>query len=104
MRRWNDYYDSMDPKNKNKLPSSAEHKPNSPLKYLSVYPRKISQNHSRTATPVNIISNTSTELYPVTRATAETSNQHERYTNRRNEIGMNAHKSDGGHANFAWVD
>lgn len=110
MRRWNDYYDSMDPKNKAniaQIQKSAEPKQNrsAKLKFLSVFPRKVSIN-SRNQTPVTIIRDSSA------RATAETNFQPGRYISRNNDITtMNQtpsdhhnNKSDGGHTNFAWVD
>lgn len=109
MRRWNDYYDSMDPKNKAKqaqIQKSAEPKQNrsAKLKFLSVFPRKVSIN-SRHQTPVTRIRDSSA------RATAETNFQSGRYISRNNVIPtMNQtpsehnDKSDGGHTNFAWID
>lgn len=109
MRRWNDYYDSMDPKNKakaNQIKKSAEPKANNSatMKYLSVFPRKVSIN-SQNQTPVTIIRDSSVG------ATAETNFQTGRYISRNNDItamyptsSNQNNKSDGGHTNFAWVD
>lgn len=105
MRRWNDYYDSMDPKNKTKatqMQKSTEPKHNNSAtnKYLSVFPRKIGI-RSRNQTPATIIRDSSVE------ATAETNFQSERYINRNNDINPTPsnhnNKSNGGHTNFAWV-
>lgn len=109
MRRWNDYYDRMDPKNKAKaaqMQKSADtmHNNSGKMKYLSIFPPKVSIN-SRNQTPVTIIRDSTVG------ATAETNFQLGRYTSRNNDIvTMNPtssnhnNRSDGGHTNFAWVD
>lgn len=109
MRRWNDYYDSMDPKNKakiNPMQRSAEPKLSSAtMKYLSFFPRKVSIN-SRNLTPSTILRDSNVG------ATAETNFQPGRYTSRNNDIAtidpppsMNQNnKSDVGPTNYAWVD
>lgn len=109
MSRWNNYYDSMDPKSKAKVAQtqkSAEpkEKKSATMKYLSVFPRKVSIN-SRNQTPVTIIRDSSVG------AIAETNFQLGRYASRNNDIATMDptpsnpnNRSDGGNTNFAWVD
>lgn len=107
MSRWNDYYDSMDPKNKAQVAQtqkSAEpkRKKSATMKYLSVFPRKVSI-HSQNQTPVTEIRDSSV---------GATNFQLGRYTSRNNDPATmgptpsnpNNYRSDSRHTNFAWVD
>lgn len=100
MKRWNDYYEKMDPKQKN---PNVKHAPIDParsasVKYFSVYPRK-AENNSGRATPTANHTHRS-QIQP----TAETSFQGERYISRQHEFGPISNRTDAGHTNFAWVD
>lgn len=107
MKKWNDFYESMDPKKKNPM----HNKPidvtrAASVKYFSVYPRKAPEhNASGRVTPAeNIIHGSS-----INDPTAETSFQGERYTSRSTEFGNarecnTSNRADAGHTNFAWVD
>lgn len=90
MKRWNDFYDSMDPKKKIDVSQLAT------VKHLSVYPRKA--DHSGQTTPANPLQRSNL------RPTAETSFHGERYTSRQNEFGTVSNRVDAGHTNYAWVD
>lgn len=111
MKKWNDFYESMDPKKHNPM----QHKPidvtrAASVKYFSVYPRKAhgetSSNASGRVTPAENTMRRSNLNQP----TAETSFQGERYTRRSTELGNNSNRGggagggDAGHTNFAWVD
>lgn len=98
MKRWSDFYDSMDPKNKHpsKRTEPIDVTRSATVKYFSVYPRKADQ--SGRTTPANPQARVSP------RPTAETSFQGERYTSRPNEFGTVPNRVDAGHTNFAWVD
>lgn len=98
MKRWNDFYESMDPKKHN----PTQNKPidvtrAASVKYFSVYPRKAAEhNASGRVTPAGPNLN---------QPTAETSFHGERYTSRSSEFGnVSTNRGDTGHTNFAWVD
>lgn len=111
MKRWNDYFESMDPKSK------KPHAPEKPIdvrnsasvKYFSVYPRKVGEhNVSGRVTPVASHAPHGSHIprpsHQQPQPTGETSFQGERYTSRPNEFVSVANRTDGGHTNFAWVD
>lgn len=103
MKRWADYYDSMDPKNKNaNNPSKAHHTidvaRSAAVEYLSVYPRKSHDNSARTIRTPNKIPRINTQ------PTGETNFHGERYISRPNEFGYVSNRVDAGNTNFAWVD
>lgn len=116
MKRWNDYFERMDPKNK------KPHIPEKPIdvrrsasvKYFSVYPRKLPDNISGRITPVasNVRhanhgdheSHIPRPNHHQQQPAVETTFHEERYTSRSNEFGAASNRGDGGHKNYAWVD
>lgn len=104
MKKWNDFYESMDPKKKNSIP----HKPidvtrAASVKYFSVYPRKAAEkNVSGRVTPAG--ESHAMHRQHLEQPTAETSFHGERYTSRSTEFGNGSNRADAGHTNFAWVD
>ncbi|XP_031622329.1 putative ammonium transporter 3 isoform X2 [Contarinia nasturtii] len=106
MKKWNDYYESMDPRNR----KPRENKPidvtrAASVKYFSVYPRKAAAEQQAASGHVTPIGHVMQEQKSkAKKPTAETSFQGERYTRRPNEFGADANRTDGGHINFAWVD
>lgn len=108
MKRWADYYDSMDPKNKNvNNHANKAHHPidvarSAAVKYFSVYPRKSHDQSGRTTTTQTPTSNQIPRIN--IQPTAETSFHGERYISRSNEFGSVSNRVDAGNTNFAWVD
>lgn len=103
MKKWNDFYESMDPKKHNpKRDKPIDVSRAASVKYFSVYPRKASENNaSGRVTPTGSTMQRSNLNQPM----AETSFQGERYTSRSNEFGnVSTNRGDTGQTNFAWVD
>lgn len=102
MKRWNDYYDSMDPKKKNPNIKNTPIDParSASVKYFSVYPRKTDTSSGRVTPAENNVPRQNPQ-----QPTAETSFHGERYTSRPNEFNSASNRGDGGgQTNFAWVD
>lgn len=90
MKKWNEYYESMDPKNQH----SSKTQIKTPLSQVrSVFPR-----HRPAATA----SQNSNHQYPS--AEAPENFQMGRYIQRRSDVDSNLRRTDGGNTNFAWVD
>lgn len=96
MKRWNDYYESMEPRNRKANKAQVQ----TPLSQVrSVFPRKSNANISgATAMP-----NSNNFLHPnASIATTETS--FGRYIQRRSGTDQNSHQTTEGNTNFAWID
>lgn len=101
MKRWNDYYDKMDPKKKDpKKSAPIDVTRSASVKYFSVYPRKANHHHTEQNTTAENQSQRSQHKQP----SAETSFQGERYISRQHEFGTISNRVDAGHTNYAWVD
>lgn len=109
MKRWNDFYDKMDPHKKDpKKNAPIDVTRSASVKYFSVYPRKTvhhnnpesTGNHSKTS------HNHQNQHQPQhqSQPSAETSFQGERYISRQNEFGTVSNRVDAGNINYAWVD
>lgn len=121
MKRWNEYFERMDPKNK------KPHIPDKPIdvrrsasvKYFSVYPRKLPDSISGHVTPVASQVRRGNHNKDHDSHIPRPSHQHhhqqqqqpavedfheERYISRSNEFGSVSNRVDGGHTNYAWVD
>lgn len=96
MKRWNDYYESMEPRNRKANKAQVQ----TPLSQVrSVFPRKSNANISGAPT----ITNTNNSHHPnPSIATAETS--FGRYIQRRSNADQNARQTTEGNTNFAWID
>lgn len=106
MKKWNDYYESMDPGNKKPRENKAiDVTRAASVKYFSVYPRKaISEQQAASGRVTPARQTMQAQKSNANKSTAETSFQGERYTRRQTEFGTTSNRPDGGHINFAWVD
>lgn len=105
MKRWSDYYDSMDPsKKKPQKNPQIDVTRSASVKYFSVYPRKAATEHNASGRVTPNPHPNPTQRTHHLQTTDETSFQGERYTSRPTEFGSVSNRVDAGHTNFAWVD
>lgn len=105
MQRWNDFYESMDPKKKDPIPKpQIDVTRSASVRYFSVYPRKRDSGRKQTTPNVGAQNpHSSNQRHTITADPANVSSG--RYTSRPHEFGPNLNKSDdGGNTNYAWVD
>lgn len=109
MKKWNDYYDSMDPRKKNPYQNEPIDVSRAPsVKYFSEYPRREASEQSNAAsrnTPIgNAMQMQIRKPNGNNSITVERIHQGERYISRPTEFGTVSNRVDDGHTNFAWVD
>lgn len=108
-KRWNDYYESMDPKKKDptKKPEIDVTR-SATVRYLSVYPRKRNETNSARGRITPAVG-AQTMPHSSNQQRTATADQPivptERYTSRPHEYGPSLNRSgDAGQTNYAWVD